>query len=31
MLAPPKLTDEELDDWAKRVGAEQWDVYQYDD
>ena len=30
MLAAPKLTDEELDDWAKRVGAETWDVYQYD-
>ena len=30
MLAAPKLTDAELDDWAKKCGAEQWDVYQYD-
>ena len=28
--AAPKLTDAELDDWAKKCGAEQWDVYQYD-
>ena len=30
MRDAPKLTDEELDDLAKRVGAETWDVYQYD-
>ena len=27
-LDAPKLTDAELDDWAKKCGAEQW---HYDD
>ena len=29
-LDAPRLTNAELDDWAKRTGAETWDVYQYD-